>query len=99
MSRAYYELVHHAGYGRDDHLADEVIARAARILGLSGADGYIAAAAGFASHACPMEHAVVRLPVARGVAVRLRAAVRRAKREYLRRPDCCIAVVRTGEAW
>ncbi len=38
----HYIYAHRAGYGRDDHMADEIIARAARRLDLEGAGEYIA---------------------------------------------------------
>jgi hypothetical protein len=90
----YYEYRHIPGYGRADHMADELIARAARQLGYTEAQGYIAAACGFASHPVPQGSCTVRLPVARGTAARMRGALRRARREFLRDPDCWIAVAK-----
>lgn len=78
---SYYEYVHRPGFGRADHLADEIIARAARHLGARGCDGYIAACVGLASHAAPMPGASVRLAAGPGVRRRMVAALRAAERE------------------
>ena len=80
---SYYEYVHRPGYGRMDHLADEVVARAARRLGTSGTDEYIAACVGLASHTVPMAGVSVRLPSGPGVRRRMVAALRAAERETL----------------
>lgn len=80
---AHYEYVHRAGYGRMDHLADEIIARAARRLGASGADGYIAACVGLASHSVPMAGASFRLPAGPGVRRKMISALRAAEKETL----------------
>lgn len=85
----YYEYAHLAGYGREDHLADEVIARAARALGLDGADAYIAEAVGLASHAVG-NRALVRMPAGPGVRLRMERALRTARTEI--RADCRIVV-------
>lgn len=87
----YYEYVHRAGYGRDDHMADEIIARAARHLGMD-TDGYLAQAVGLASHAVPMDRARVRLRAERGVRARMQRALRDARREVLSR-DTLIEIV------
>ena len=87
-----YEYQHRAGYGRDDHLADELIARAARQLGCD-VDARIAAHAGFISHPCPIGAGTVRLPVERGTRARMEGALRRARNEFLHRPDCAVVVV------
>ena len=80
---SYYTYQHVPGWGRDDHMASEIIARAATHLGIGGASREVAAAAGLASHSAP--HVVeVRLPVERGVANRMRGALRRAKSEVAR---------------
>lgn len=93
MSRAHYEYVHQAGYGRDDHRADELIARAARILGLDGSHAYVAASVGLVSHAVPMGRAQVRLPAVRGARARMVSALRAARREIGHYVDTSIAVV------
>lgn len=100
----YYEYVHHAGYGRDDHMADELIARAARQLGLA-TGSRIAQACGLASHSVPMGSCTVRMPAERGTAARMRAALRRARSELRGYVDCSISVdclrvvvVRAGES-
>lgn len=90
--QSYYTYRHRAGYGRDDHMADEIIARAARRLGGDTA-GYIAQAVGLASHAVPMDSLRVSLPAAAGVRRRMERALRLASREVPRR-DCRIDVVR-----
>lgn len=89
---AYYEYIHRAGYGRDDHMADEIIARAARILGYA-ADGYIARAAGLASHPVPLGGVTVRLQADRGARQRMLSALRATRREVLSN-DCHISIVR-----
>jgi hypothetical protein len=95
MTTTHYEYRHLAGHGRDDHMAGEIIARAARQLGMDS-DGYIAAAAGLASHAVPLADPCVRLPSAPGVRMRMERALEAARREVSRR-DCWIfvACVRT----
>lgn len=93
MSYSYYTYVHRAGYGRDDHMADELIARAIRALGVPGAEASIAAAVGLASHAVPMDGANVRIPAGPGVRVQMERALRSARREFARRPDLSVTVV------
>lgn len=105
MQKARYEYQHYAGYGRDDHMADEIIARAARHLGFDGAGEYVLAARGFVSHAVPMGSPVVSLPCCPGVRRRMLSALRKAMREVLSN-DCAISVVcrrerlvRSGAEW
>lgn len=93
MSQVYYEYVHQPGYGRDDHRASELIARAARILGVGGAGAYVAQALGLASHPVPIGSPVVRLPCERGAKTRMVAALRAAHREIGHYVDTSIAVV------
>lgn len=95
---ARYQYVHRPGYGRDDHLAGEWIARAIRQLGISGTDAYISAAMGFASHPVPMDLPEFSLPAGRGVRQKMEAALRRAAREFQRRPDCYIVVTRVEDS-
>ncbi len=92
METQNYEYVHRPGYGRDDHMADEIIARAARILGLAGAGQYVQAATGMAPHPVPMGRARVSLPSGLGVRARMEAALREARTEVVCR-DCAIEVV------
>jgi hypothetical protein len=88
----YYEMVHRAGYGSDGHLAPEVIARAARHLGLVG-DDEVHRHIGHA--ASPAEEArTVRLDVGPGIRARMVAALSAARGEFERRPGCCIEVVK-----
>lgn len=89
----YYTYEHRPGWGRDDHLADEVIARAARQLGIAGTGSYIAQHLGLASHPCPNGTAEVRVAAVRGAKARMRGALRRARREFRRNPDCAIVIV------
>lgn len=88
---AHYEYMHRAGYGPDDHRAAEVIARAARALGLSGAAHAVAQQSGFAPHPVGIGYCV-RMPACPGVRRTMEAALRRARRE-LGRVDCRIDVV------
>lgn len=90
----HYRYRHQPGYGGHDHMADEIIARAARRLGLD-TGAYITQAAGYAAHGVPMAHAVVRLPVGRGVQRRMADALRWARLEVTCR-DCRIVVVPCG---
>lgn len=90
MKYDYVTYRHREGFGRTDHLADEIIVRAARILGLCG-DRPVAEAAGFASHAVGQTHAV-RLRGA-DAKKRMRAALRAARAEMPCRTDCRIDVV------
>jgi hypothetical protein len=62
----YYTFTHHAGYGRGDHLADEVIARALGAMGYDTGDRLLAAT-GFAAHSCPMPGIDVRIDAAPGI--------------------------------
>lgn len=87
---SYYTYVHRAGYGRDDHMADEIIARSARQLGLDTGSA-IAQHCGMASHSCPMPASEVRIPSAPGVRRRMLRAIRAAEREVLSH-DCLISV-------
>lgn len=91
MAQSYYEYHHAHGYGRDDHMADEIIARAARRLG-EDTGRYIAQAAGLASHSVPMRSMSVRLPAGPGVRARMERALHEARQEVARR-DCAISVV------
>jgi hypothetical protein len=93
MSKAHYEYLHQPGYGRDDHRASELIARAARILGAGSTDAYVAQALGFAPHPVPMGSIAVRLPCERGTKARMIAALRAARREVGHYVDTSIAVV------
>ena len=86
----YYTYQHREGYGSDDHMADEIICRAARQLGIDTGTA-IAAAVGLASHAVGDSHRV-EIPSGPGVAARMRSALRRARQE-VGRNDCCIEVV------
>jgi len=92
---AYYHYHHAPGYGRDDHMAGEVIARAARQLGYD-TDHLIAQHMGLAAHAVPIGSCDVRVPATLGVQGRVRRrmtrALARAYREFARRPDCTIYV-------
>lgn len=90
----YYEYLHQPGYGRDDHRADELIARAARILGLDGAHARVAASVGLVSHSVPMGSVFVRLPARRGTKARMVSALRSARAEIGHYVDTSIAVVR-----
>lgn len=89
---ATYAYVHHAGYGRDDHMADELIARAIRQLG-GDTGSAIAAHVGLASHPIPAPGVAVYLEGHENKR-RMVSAMRRAKREPGVRGchDCCIAV-------
>lgn len=90
----YYTFVHYPGYGREDHLADDLIARAVRQLG-GDTSHLVAQHLGLLSHAVPTNSLEVRLPAQRGVAARMRGALRRARREYPHRaygPDCAVVV-------
>lgn len=91
---SHYTYRHRAGYGREDHLADELIARAIRQLGISGVEGTIAAHLGLTSHAVPVVGVNVVLPARRGVKARMLGALRRARREVGRYWDCAVTVVR-----
>jgi len=88
---SYYTYIHRAGYGRDDHRAPEIIARAALHLGLDGAEHAVLQSIGFASHACPLHVGEVRLPYAAGMRHKMVRALRLAFREA-RQPDCRVDV-------
>jgi hypothetical protein len=88
----YYEYQHVPGYGRDDYMAEEIIARAARRLGAVGADHYIAQAVGLASHPIPLGSVEVRVPGGPGVRRRMERALSAARRE-VRHRDCLIEIV------
>lgn len=91
--RVTYEYEHRAGYGRDDHMAEELIARAARQLGLDTSDR-IAQCIGLASHPVPMGTSTVRLAAGRGVRQRMSRALRAAHEEIGHYVDVRIDVVR-----
>jgi hypothetical protein len=91
---SYYTYVHRPGYGRDDHMAPEILARAAAILGLQGADHAVAQALGLEGHACPLGIPEIRISSGQGVRGRMAAALRQARRDSPRR-DCLIEIVRT----
>ena len=106
----YYEYRHRPGYGRDDHMADEVIARAARRLGSGGCDDHIAASLGLVSHPVPLGGVEYRMPAAPGVRRRMERALSAAQQEFARRQDCWVYVacvrerngvreVRRGSRW
>lgn len=80
MTTERYEYEHVAGYSRLDHLAEEIIARAARHLGLAG-DRDVARELGMVSRAVGGGSVRVSLPVARGTRQRMRGALRRAEAE------------------
>ena len=86
-----YTYRHHPGRGSTDHLADEVIARAARILGLPGADAYVRQAAGYDAHAVPMPRPRVTLWGA-DARKRMEAALVEARAAMPCRVSCVIAV-------
>jgi hypothetical protein len=96
-STTYYTYRHWQGYGREDHLANELIARAMRRLGLSTGT-YIAASMGLLSHPVPMASPDSRMSPAPGIRSRMETALRRAKLEMAccwgRRhgPDCSVSV-------
>ena len=87
----YYEYAHRAGYGRDDHRANELIARAARLLGLD-TGMRVAQCIGLASHAVPMGGATVRLDGAKA-RTRMIRALREARTEIGYYVDVSIVVV------
>ncbi len=92
---AYYEYSHAPGYGRDDHMADEIITRAAGYLGLNGAGDHLLACVGLTSHSVPMGTSTIQLPVARGTRRRMETALRKAfafMREHKLARDTCIYV-------
>lgn len=92
----YYVYNNKQGYGHTDHLAPEVIARAARLLGLAGADEAVLQHAGFASHAVGVSSSV-RLPYAKGVGKRMQKALDAAREEMPCRVSTCIEVQRRRE--
>jgi hypothetical protein len=98
MATTYYEYVHSPGYGRDDHRADELIARAARHLGAAGASAHVITALGLVSHGVPMGAASIRVPAGRGVRQRMLRAIRAAFVEC-RQPSCAIGVRCYRERW
>jgi hypothetical protein len=87
----YYEYKHREGYGSDDHMANEIIARAARQLGFE-VDDQIAQCVGLANHSVPMTRFTVRSDDGPNVREKMERALRLAKNEVLRR-NCCIEVV------
>lgn len=98
MTTTYYTFRHFPGHGRDDHMADEIIARAARRLGLD-TDARIRQHIGFASHSVPMGGIVISVPVARGAKARMLRALRAAKAEITAKYiSCLVAVVKEREA-
>jgi hypothetical protein len=88
-----YEYVHRRGYGGDDHLAEEVIARAARILGAQDAAERVAQCVGLQSHAVPMAAGTYAIDAGPGVRARMERALRAAYSEMPCRVDCLIEVV------
>lgn len=94
---SYYTYESRPGYGRDDHMADEIIARAARRLGLAGAERFILQAAGFVSHAVG-ESAEVRIEGTPGTRRRMERALSAARREVMR-PDCRIVICCYRTRW
>lgn len=82
-----YEYEHRPGYGRHDHLADEVIARAAAYLGYDTGD-VIAQHMGLASHPVPLPGIELRVPNESGAWHRMHAALARARRDVL--PHCVV---------
>lgn len=87
----YYIYRHRPGHGSTDHLAPEVISRAARILGLAGAQEAVNRHAGFAPKTAG-EAATVRLPKGRGVLERMRNALSEARDEMPCKVSLCIEV-------
>jgi hypothetical protein len=90
---------HRAGYGRHDHLAQEVIARAMRRLGYD-TEHLIAQHVGLAAHPCPLQAIKVRLIAkdakeAARIATQMRQAISAARCELPIRPDTRIDVTRT----
>ena len=77
----YYTYVHLAGYSRVDHLAPELIARAARRLGLDTGSA-IAAACGLVSHAVPSSCGEVRVSSSPTTRRRMLSALRAARGEF-----------------
>lgn len=92
----YYTYIHRAGYGRDDHMADELIGRACRQLG-GDAGSYIAEACGLASHSVPHSAPNVRVPPGKSVRRTMERALRRAREEMAGRIDVVIDVVCVNE--
>lgn len=95
-TREYYCYVHRSGYGQHDHLAGEVIARAARRLGLDIGDR-VAQCVGLASHAVPMVQATVQLAPVKGVRERMARALLSARAEMPIRVSCSIEIERRCE--
>lgn len=93
---SYYEYRHYAGYGRHDHMADEIIARAAAYLGADGAGEHLLRCVGLADHAVGDMGCTVRMPYAPGVRAQMERALRQAygdmRRNHWAR-DCRIEVV------
>lgn len=87
----YYIYRHRPGRGSTDHLAPEVISRAARILGLAGAAEAVNRHAGFAPKAAG-EAATVCLPKEKGTLERMRDALNEARDEMPCRVSLCIEV-------
>jgi hypothetical protein len=88
---SYYTYVHWAGYGSDDHLADEWIARAARLLGVAS-DADVAEHVGMAAHAVHSGRGTVRVTHEPGVRARMTRALKTARAEFEHRPDCLVSV-------
>jgi hypothetical protein len=84
---SYYTYEHCAGYSHDDHLADEVIARAAAYLGYDTGD-VIAQHMGLASHPVPLPGIELRVPNESGAWRRMQAALANARRDVL--PHCVV---------
>lgn len=83
---------HHPGHGSTDHLAAEIIARAARILGLDGAEQAVRQTAGYAPAAVPMRAAVTLRGDGRSVRPAMTRAIRDARDEMPCRTSCCISI-------
>jgi hypothetical protein len=86
---SYYTIVHLPGWGRDDHMADEIILRAARRLSLASTADVARAAGLISSSSCHARE--LRVPRAAGAKARVLRALRAAFGE-IRSNDCRIAV-------
>lgn len=74
----YYIYSHHPGYGRHDHMAPEIIARALSYLGHDNMNHMILASMGFLSHGCPLNVHDVKIPSRPGMRRKMERALRRA---------------------